>query len=50
VPAASEPPSATDVTRTAGRGGLAVAFAKIYFIFVGLVQQIALPRLLGLDG
>jgi len=44
------PPSATDVTRTAGRGGLAVAFAKVYFIFVGLVQQIALPRLLGLDG
>lgn len=43
-------PSATDVTRTAGRGGLAVAFAKVYFIFVGLVQQIALPRLLGLDG
>ena len=41
---------AADVTRAAGRGGLAVAFAKIYFILVGLVQQIALPRLLGLDG
>ena len=41
---------AADVTRAAGRGGLAVAFAKIYFIVVGLVQQIALPRLLGLDG
>ena len=27
-----------------------MAFAKVYFIFVGLVQQIALPRLLGLDG
>ena len=39
-----------DVTRAAGRGGLAVAFAKVYFILVGLVQQIALPRLLGLDG
>ena len=38
------------MTRTAGRGGLAVAFAKVYFIVVGLVQQIALPRLLGLDG
>lgn len=47
---ATEPTSAADVTRTAGRGGLAVAFAKVYFIFVGLVQQIALPRLLGLDG
>ncbi|MEP7052613.1 MAG: oligosaccharide flippase family protein, partial [Pseudomonadota bacterium] len=39
-----------DATRAAGRGGLAVAFAKIYFILVGLIQQIALPRLLGLDG
>ena len=38
------------MTRAAGRGGLAVAFAKIYFIVAGLVQQIALPRLLGLDG
>ncbi|MET0792820.1 MAG: oligosaccharide flippase family protein [Polyangiaceae bacterium] len=42
--------AAAEVTRSAGRGGLAVAFAKIYFILVGLVQQIALPRLLGLDG
>lgn len=55
--ASSAPPApatpetaASDVTRAAGRGGLAVAFAKIYFIVVGLVQQIALPRLLGLDG
>jgi stage V sporulation protein B len=48
--AGPQPPSSADVTRTAGRGGLAVAFAKVYFIFVGLVQQIALPRLLGLDG
>jgi stage V sporulation protein B len=47
---AAQPPSATDVTRAAGRGGLAVAFAKVYFIVVGLVQQIVLPRLLGLDG
>jgi stage V sporulation protein B len=39
-----------DVSRQAGRGGLAVAAAKIYFIGVGLVQQIALPRVLGLDG
>lgn len=42
--------STDEATRAAGRGGLAVAFAKIYFIVVGLVQQIALPRLLGLDG
>jgi stage V sporulation protein B len=39
-----------DATRSAGRGGLAVAGAKIYFILLGLVQQIALPRVLGLDG
>lgn len=44
------PTGADDVARTAGRGGLAVAFAKIYFILQGLVQQIALPRVLGLDG
>jgi stage V sporulation protein B len=34
----------------AGRGGIAVAFAKVYFILVGLVQQVLLPRVLGLDG
>lgn len=41
---------AEDVARTAGRGGIAVAFGKVYFILVGLVQQIALPRVLGLSG
>jgi stage V sporulation protein B len=54
VPTSAEPraaqAAAAEVTRSAGRGGLAVAFAKVYFIVVGLVQQIALPRLLGLDG
>lgn len=39
-----------DTTRKAGRGGLAVAGAKVYFILLGLIQQIALPRVLGLDG
>jgi stage V sporulation protein B len=43
-------PSAPDVARAAGRGGLAIAFAKIYFIVTGLAQQIALPRIVGLDG
>jgi stage V sporulation protein B len=43
-------PDGDAVTRSAGRGGLAVTFAKIYFILLGLVQQIALPRVLGLDG
>ena len=27
-----------------------MAFAKVYFILVGLVQQVILPRVLGLDG
>ncbi len=38
------------VVRRAGRGGIAVAAAKIYFIFAGLVQQILLPRVLGASG
>jgi stage V sporulation protein B len=46
-------PTATsneEVTRGAGRGGLAVAAAKVWFILVGLVQQTLLPRLIGMDG
>ncbi len=39
-----------DVARKAGRGGLAITFAKVYFILLGLIQQIALPRVLGLAG
>ncbi|MSP25794.1 MAG: lipopolysaccharide biosynthesis protein, partial [Myxococcales bacterium] len=35
--------------REAGRGGLAIAAAKGYFIVVGLVQQVALGKLLGLE-
>ncbi|HKY38621.1 MAG TPA: lipopolysaccharide biosynthesis protein [Polyangiaceae bacterium] len=42
--------SQQDAARSAGRGGLALTGAKIYFIALGLVQQIALPRVLGLDG
>jgi stage V sporulation protein B len=38
------------VVRRAGRGGLAVSIAKAYFIFVGLVQNILLPRVLGASG
>jgi stage V sporulation protein B len=51
VEAGAIPRPATDhgsLARTAGRGGLAVATAKLYFIGVGLVQQILLPRVLGL--
>jgi stage V sporulation protein B len=39
-----------DASRAAGRGGLAIASAKLYFIVAGTVHQIALPRLLGLEG
>ena len=39
----------SSVARTAGRGGLAVAFAKVFFIVVGLVQTVALKSILGLD-
>jgi stage V sporulation protein B len=42
--------SEADQTRSAGRGGLAVTGAKVYFILLGLVQQILLPRVLGLNG
>ena len=47
-PVASAAPD--DSARTAGRGGLAITFAKVYFILQGLVQQVLLPRVLGLDG
>ncbi|HVU02186.1 MAG TPA: oligosaccharide flippase family protein [Polyangiaceae bacterium] len=45
-----EPPQADETARVAGRGGLALTFAKLYFILTGLVQQVLLPRVLGLDG
>jgi stage V sporulation protein B len=47
---AEQDAASKDVAAIAGRGGLAVAFAKVYFIGQGLVQQIALPKVLGLDG
>jgi stage V sporulation protein B len=37
----------TDQGRQAGRGGLAVLAAKVYFILTGLVQQSLLPRAIG---
>ena len=36
--------------RTAGRGGLAIAFAKVSFILFGFAQQLLLERLLGQAG
>jgi stage V sporulation protein B len=43
-------PSTAETTRTAGRGGLAIAVAKVSFILFGFAQQAILPRLLGVDG
>lgn len=43
-------PEEPDPSAGAGRGGLALTAAKAWFILLGLVQQIVLPRVLGLDG
>ncbi|MGK3990740.1 lipopolysaccharide biosynthesis protein [Sorangium sp. So ce136] len=50
-PAPAAPsPAAPSAARSAGRGGLAIAGAKVSFIVFGFVQQLILPRLLGTDG
>lgn len=46
----SAEPDTAETTRAAGRGGLAIAVAKVSFIFFGFAQQAILPRLLGVDG
>src|SRR5690349_13184745 len=43
-------PTASDEARGAGRGGIAVAGAKVWFILVGVVQQTILPRIIGMEG
>src|SRR5689334_3736415 len=43
-------PAASDEARGAGRGGLAVAGAKVWFILVGVIQQTVLPRIIGMEG
>jgi stage V sporulation protein B len=43
-------PPAGEAARTAGRGGLAIAGAKVSFILFGIVQNYLLPRLVGQDG
>lgn len=39
-----------DTARSAARGGLAVAGAKVFFIIVGFAQQTLLPWIIGKDG
>jgi stage V sporulation protein B len=41
---------ADNVTKTAGRGGLAIAVAKVSFIVFGFAQQVVLPHVLGTEG
>ena len=48
--AAADAANPTAESAVVGRGGLAITFAKAYFILTGLVQQVLLPRVLGLDG
>lgn len=43
-------PPVDEAVRSAGRGGLALLGAKLYFMVIGLVQQIALKAVLGLSG
>lgn len=42
--------ASNDAARTAGRGGLAIAVAKVSFILFGFGQQLVLPHLVGDDG
>ena len=49
-PPVEPPPVAADTARTAGRGGLAIAGAKVAFIFFGFAQPLILPRLVGIAG
>ena len=46
----SAEPASAETTRTAGRGGLAIAVAKVSFILFGFAQQAVLPLILGVDG
>lgn len=52
--APNEPSNETEapasVAQKAGRGGMFVLAAKVFFQIVGLVQQALLPKALGLDG
>ncbi|WP_437757567.1 lipopolysaccharide biosynthesis protein [Sorangium sp. So ce1389] len=50
APAAPAPAAPSAAARSAGRGGLAIAGAKVSFIVFGFVQQLILPRLLGTGG
>lgn len=46
----SQPPGDAAVAQKAGRGGIAIAIAKVSFIVFGFAQQLVLTHLLGGDG
>lgn len=47
----SDPPQRRDaMAQRAGRGGVAVLGAKVFFLVAGLAQQMLLPRVIGLAG
>ena len=48
--AVPRPGAGAEAARAAGRGGLAIAGAKVSFILFGTAQQLILPRILGVDG
>lgn len=43
-------PATDEAARSAGRGGLAIAIAKVSFLLFGFAQQLLLPRIVGIDG
>jgi stage V sporulation protein B len=54
MPSSTDKPASPEAKKQdaqkAGRGGLAIAGAKVYFILAGLIQQIALNHILGTQG
>ena len=45
-----QPENAAAEGQNAGRGGIAILFAKVFFLLTGLVQQALLSRVIGQDG
>jgi stage V sporulation protein B len=50
TPGSIDPQLSASEARSAGRGGLAIAGAKVWFILAGFVQQTLLPHFIGMDG
>lgn len=50
APPSPAPVASDDTARSAGRGGIAIAGAKVAFIVFGFAQQLILPLLIGVTG